>query len=50
LSVEWITQQPDADEGIRAFMEKRAPAWKTTGREAFPSPLATLFETETEEF
>ena len=48
--VEWITQQPDVTEGIRAFMEKRPAAWKTTGREALPSFLASLFETVIEEF
>jgi len=50
VAVEWITQQPDADEGIRAFMEKRAPAWKTSGREPPPSALAALFKSEIEEF
>jgi enoyl-CoA hydratase/carnithine racemase len=41
--VEWITQQPDAAEGIQAFMEKRPVQWKTTGREEMPSFMATLF-------
>jgi enoyl-CoA hydratase/carnithine racemase len=50
VGVEWITQQPDTSEGIRAYMEKRAPAWKTTGREPLPSPLAALLGSEIEEF
>jgi enoyl-CoA hydratase/carnithine racemase len=49
-SVEWITQQADVNEGIKAFMEKRQPRWQTTGREAKPSYIATLFETAVEEF
>jgi len=41
--VEWITQQPDAVEGIQAYMEKRPVKWQTTGREEMPSFMATLF-------
>jgi enoyl-CoA hydratase/carnithine racemase len=31
------SQLPDAQEGIRAFLEKRAPHWRRAGREAEPS-------------
>jgi hypothetical protein len=31
-------------------MEKRTPAWKTTGREPLPPLLAALIDAEIEEF
>ena len=31
------SQLPDAQEGIRAFLEKRAPRWRRAGRQAEPS-------------
>jgi enoyl-CoA hydratase/carnithine racemase len=32
----WSGQQPDAYEGIRAFLEKRKPAWKMSASKDFP--------------
>lgn len=48
--IEWITQQPDAKEGFGAFLEKRPVAWQTTGREAMPSFMATLFAQVVDEY
>ncbi len=48
--VDWITQQPDAQEGINSYMEKRPAAWKSNGREEMPSFVASLFETVVEEY
>ena len=32
----WIGKQPDAGEGVRAFLDKRAPAWTMTARDDAP--------------
>jgi enoyl-CoA hydratase/carnithine racemase len=48
--VEWITQQPDAVEGISAYMEKRPVKWQTTGREPLPSFMSTLFAAVIDEY
>ena len=32
----WIGQQPDVYEGIKAFLEKRKPAWKMSASKDFP--------------
>ena len=48
--IEWITQQPDAAEGIRSYREKRPPRWSSTGREELPAFVPSLFETAVEEY
>jgi enoyl-CoA hydratase/carnithine racemase len=48
--IDWITALPDGAEGMRSFMEKRAPQWSTTGREALPGFVPTLFETAVEDY
>ena len=32
----WIGKQPDAGEGVRAFLDKRAPAWTMTAQDDAP--------------
>jgi enoyl-CoA hydratase/carnithine racemase len=33
----WISQQPDATEGVRAFIEKRPPNWHLAKNGDFPA-------------
>ncbi len=35
----WAGQQPDAGEGVRSFLEKRAPEWTGTSRDDLPEGL-----------
>ena len=35
----WTGQQPDAREGITAFLEKRTPEWKLRASEDLPDDL-----------
>jgi len=48
--IDWITQQADAQEGIKSYMEKRSAQWSSSGREELPSFVASLFETVVEEY
>jgi enoyl-CoA hydratase/carnithine racemase len=48
--LDWITAQPDAAEGLRSFVEKRPAVWATTGREARPGFVPSLFETVVDEY
>jgi enoyl-CoA hydratase/carnithine racemase len=36
----WIATQPDVDEGVKAFLEKRPPRWQPAGR---PEAFAAVF-------
>jgi enoyl-CoA hydratase/carnithine racemase len=36
---DWVAQQPDAGEGVRAFVEKRAPRWSANALDQLP-PLS----------
>lgn len=35
----WTTQQPDAREGVVAFLEKRSPVWKLAKNASFPKEI-----------
>ncbi|MDH3683645.1 MAG: enoyl-CoA hydratase-related protein [Acidimicrobiia bacterium] len=36
---DWIATQPDSVEGVESFLEKRAPSWKLSVADDFPSHL-----------
>lgn len=36
----WLGEQPDAVEGVAAFLEKRAPRWRSSKGDALPSSLS----------
>ncbi|MHC4494080.1 MAG: hypothetical protein ACYTDU_21010 [Planctomycetota bacterium] len=35
----WVGEQPDAREGVEAFLEKRAPRWSMSPRRDLPGSL-----------
>ncbi|WP_077212418.1 enoyl-CoA hydratase-related protein [Bacillus dakarensis] len=41
---DWTRTQPDSIEGVRAFMEKRQPAWSSKASIDLPSDIPSLFD------